>query len=81
MTDSIAAKLHAPLPSQPKSIADLPVQRATSPGTEAQARALYYNTGNAFNQKLAEVPDQSFVDEPARALNPASPTGLINCDR
>jgi gentisate 1,2-dioxygenase len=57
------------------------VQRATSPGTEAQARALYYNTGNAFNQKLAEVPDQSFVDEPARALNPASPTGLINCDR
>jgi len=81
MTDSIAATLQAPLPSQPKSIADLPVQRATSPDTEAQARALYYNTGNAFNQKLAEVPDQSFVDEPARALNPASPTGLINCDR
>ena len=81
MTDSLAETLQAPLPSQPRSIAELPVQRATSPGTEAQARALYFNTGNAFNQKLAEVPDQSFVDEPARALNPASPTGLINCDR
>jgi gentisate 1,2-dioxygenase len=81
MTDSFAATLQAPLASQPKSIADLPVQRATSPGTEAQARALYFNTGNAFNQKLTEVPDQSFIDEPARALNPASPTGLINCDR
>jgi gentisate 1,2-dioxygenase len=81
MTDSLAATLQAPLASQPKSIADLPVQRATSPRTEAQARALYFNTGNAFNQKLTEVPDQSFIDEPARALNPASPTGLINCDR
>jgi len=81
MTDSLAATLQAPLASQPKSIADLPVQSATSPGTEPQARALYFNTGNAFNQKLTEVPDQSFIDEPARALNPASPTGLINCDR
>ena len=81
MTDSLAATLQAPLSSQAKSIADLPVQRATSPATQAQARALYFNTGNAFNQKLTEVPDQSFIDEPARALNPASPTGLINCDR
>ena len=81
MTDSSAATLQATLSSQPKSIGDLPVQRAASPATAAQARALYFNTGNAFNQKLAEVPDQSFTDEPARALNPDNPTGLIACDR
>lgn len=81
MTDLSTPTLPAPLVSQPKSIADLPVQRAASPATAAQARALYFNTGNAFNQKLAEVPDQSFTDEPALALNPATPTGLIVCDR
>jgi gentisate 1,2-dioxygenase len=65
----------------PRSIAEMPVQRAASPTSAAQARALYYNTGNAFNIKLPLVPDDSFVDEPARALNPATPTGLIACDR
>ena len=81
MTDSSISTLQVPLASHPKSIADLPVQRAASPATAAQARALYFNTGNAFNQKVAKVPDQSFTDEPARALNPATPTGLIACDR
>ncbi len=63
------------------SISDLPVQRAASPATAAQARALYFNTGNAFNQKVTEVPDESFTDEPARALHPDSPTGLTVCNR
>ena len=63
------------------SIADLPAQRAAAPQSAAQARALYFNTGNAFDIKLPEVPDRSFVDEPARALDPATPTGLIACDR
>lgn len=65
----------------PQSISDLPVQRAEAPATAAQARARYFNTGNAFNQPAVPVPDQSFTDEPAQALNPASPTGLIACDR
>lgn len=65
----------------PLSIADLPAQRAAAPETTAQARALYFNTGNAFDIKLSEVPDLSFTDEPARALDANTPTGLIACDR
>lgn len=65
----------------PRSIAELPVQRAAAPQSAAQARALYYNTGNAFDVKLPEVPDTSFTDEPARALHAHTPTGLIVCDR
>lgn len=65
----------------PTSISDLPPQRAAAPASAAQARAIYYNTGNAFNIKLSEVPDQSFTDEPAQALADATPTSLIACDR
>ena len=79
--DSPDTTLQEPLAGQMRSIADLPAQRAASPATAAQARALYFNTGNAFNQKQTEVPDQSFTDEPARALHPDTPTGLIACDR
>ncbi len=75
-----AAPPSTPLP-QPRSIADLPAQRAAAPASTAQSRALYYNTGNAFNVKLPEVPDTSFSDEPALALDPHTPTGLIACDR
>jgi len=63
-----------------RSIADLPAQRAAAPKTAAQRTALYFNTGNAFNIKLPPVPDHAFVAEPARALDPATPTGLIDCD-
>ena len=80
-TDAPDATLDAPDSRPPLSISDLPVQRAASPATAAQARALYFNTGNAFNQKVPEVPDESFTDEPARALHPDSPTGLTVCDR
>ncbi|HTO51284.1 MAG TPA: cupin domain-containing protein [Burkholderiales bacterium] len=65
----------------PQSIADLPAQRASAPKTQAEARARYFNTGNAFNLQLPTVPDESFVEEPARALSPDTPTGLIACDR
>lgn len=65
----------------PTSIADLPAQKASAPETPAQSRALYFNTGNAFNVKFSDVPDQSFTDEPRRALDENSPTGLIACDR
>lgn len=63
-----------------QSIADLPPQRASAPATPAEARARYFNTGNAFDVQLPEVPDHSFVDEPARALAPETPTSLLSCD-
>ena len=81
MTDLPDTALQESLAGQIRSIADLPAQRAKSPASAAQARAVYFNTGNAFNQKQTEVPDQSFIDEPARALHPDTPTGLIDCDR
>jgi gentisate 1,2-dioxygenase len=64
-----------------QSIADLPAQRAHTPRSKAEARARYFNTGNAFNLQLPRVPDESFTDEPASALDPGAPTGLIACDR
>ena len=63
-----------------KSIADLPPQSAENPANQAQARARFFNTGNAFNVQLPPVPNAVFVDEPNRALDPATPTGLIACD-
>ena len=65
----------------PQSIADLPAQRARSPNSKAEARARYFNTGNAFNLQLPRVPDESFTAEPAKALHQDTPTGLVACDR
>ena len=65
----------------PQSIADLPAQRASAPKSKAESRALYFNTGNAFNLQLPPVPDESFTAEPARALHRDTPTSLIACDR
>ena len=81
LPDSPETALKESLASQLRSIADLPTQRAESPAIAAQARTLYFNTGNAFNQKQAGVPDQSFIDEPARALNSDNSTGPTACDR
>ena len=65
----------------PQTIADLPVQRASAPRSKAEARALYFNSGNAFMRQPGPVPDDNFVTEPARALHPDTPTSLIACDR
>ena len=46
----------------------------------AEARGRFFNTGNGFNVQLPPVPDRIFTAEPARALDPATPTGLIACD-
>ena len=81
MTNRLDTAPPARAAALPASITDLPAQRAAAPKTTAQSRALYFNTGNAFNIKLSEVPDQSFTEEPARALDQATPTGLIACDR
>ena len=66
--------------AEPKSIADLPAQHAGNSGSEAEARARFFNSGNAFNIKLPSVPNAVFADEPARALNASTPTGFIACD-
>ena len=79
--NSSHATATAAVNAMPTSIADLPPQRAAAPTSAAQARAIYYNTGNAFNIKLSDVPDESFTAEPARALADTTPTGLIACDR
>ena len=63
-----------------QSIAEMPAQRASAPQTQAQARARFFNTGNAFNVRLPPVPDHSFTAEPGIALDPRTPTGLIPCD-
>jgi hypothetical protein len=66
-------------PNRPHSIADMPAQHAMAPATPAEARGRFFNTGNGFNVQLPPVPDRIFTTEPARALDPATPTGLIAC--
>jgi gentisate 1,2-dioxygenase len=63
-----------------RSIAEMPVQRPVAPATPAEARGRFFNTGNGFNVQLPPVPDQIFTREPAIALDPATPTGLVACD-
>ena len=65
----------------PLSIADLLPQRPAAPRSKAESRAVYFNSGNAFMRTFPRVPDDNFIDEPARALDPATPTSLIACDR
>lgn len=65
---------------RPQSIADLPPQEAANPGTQAESRARYFNTGNAFNVQLPPVPNAVFVDEPQQALADDAPTGFVACD-
>jgi gentisate 1,2-dioxygenase len=56
-------------------------QRQATPATAAQARGRYFNSANAFNIRLPEVPPHSFADEAARAMAPGTPTGTIDCDQ
>jgi gentisate 1,2-dioxygenase len=58
----------------------MPAQRTASPASAAEARGRFFNTGNGFNVQLPPVPDHIFTAEPAKALDPATPTGLIACD-
>jgi hypothetical protein len=61
-------------------VSEMPAQHPAAPETAAQSRARFFNSGNAFDVKLPEVPDMAFVDEPATALNPETDTGVIDCD-
>lgn len=66
--------------ARPASIAEMPAQRPAQPASAAEARGRFFNTGNAFNVINPPVPDRAFTDEPRRALDPDTPTGLIPCD-
>jgi hypothetical protein len=61
-------------------IGDMPAQCALAPRSVAESRGRFFNTGNAFNIVNPPVPDHAFVEEPRRALDDATPTGLIECD-
>ncbi|MDB5816836.1 MAG: cupin protein [Rhizobacter sp.] len=61
-------------------MADLPVQLPASPSTAAQARARFFNSGNAFDIKLPPVPAGSFDEVAAQALA-ATSTGWFVCDQ
>ena len=58
----------------------MPVQYAANPGTKAEVRARYFNTGNAFNIQLPNVPNAVFTEEPRMAFSKETKTGLIPCD-
>ena len=66
---------------QKPDMADLPAQHPAAPNSPAEARARYFNSGNAFNIKLPPVPSRLFTDEPARALAEGAGTGFIPCDQ
>ena len=57
-------------------MADLPVQHPAAPATPAAARARFFNSGNAFNVKLAPVPAAAFAPP-----GPDAPTGITPCDQ
>jgi gentisate 1,2-dioxygenase len=75
-----AAALQPPL-----NMADMPVQLPSAPADAAQARARYFNSGNAFNVTLPPVPAHIFRDEAQRALAQqqadAAVSGYVLCDR
>ena len=62
-------------------MADLPVQHPQAPATEAAARARFFNSGNAFNVKLAPVPAADFAAVAAGAMDLDTPTGVLLCDQ
>ncbi len=55
----------------------VPRVQADTPYTE---RARYFDSSNAFALKYPPVPCHQFLAERDRALDPASPTGLIPLD-
>lgn len=56
-------------------MADLPMQHPRAPASAAQARARFFNSGNAFNVKLPEVPARLF------APPPEGRHGVFDCDQ
>jgi gentisate 1,2-dioxygenase len=61
-------------------MADMPAQLPSSPGGAVEARARFFNSGNAFNLKLPPVPAATFLDERDAALA-ATVSGFFACDQ
>ena len=61
-------------------MADMPVQLPASPRGAVEARARFFNSGNAFNLKLPAVPAATFLDERDAALT-AKVSGFFTCDQ
>ena len=61
-------------------MADLPVQEPTAPANAQQARARFFNSGNAFNVVLPPVPARAF-DTVAQAARTATISGWFDCDQ
>lgn len=81
MTETVASIDTGPAGPTPVDMADLSVQLARNPAGPAEARARYFNSGNAFNIKLTPVPGRVFTHEATRALAPDAPTGFVPCDQ
>lgn len=62
-------------------MASLPVQLPASPASDAAARARFFNSGNAFNVKMAPVPAAEFSAVAERALALGAATALHPCDQ
>jgi gentisate 1,2-dioxygenase len=60
-------------------LAEMPVQQPSAPRGVPEMRARFFNSGNAFNVKLAPVPAATFGAEAATAQR--APTGAIACDQ
>jgi quercetin dioxygenase-like cupin family protein len=68
------------MPNDILTMVDLPVQHPAAPQTEAESRARYFNSGNAFKIALPPVPARLFIEEAAAALDPAAPSMMLPCD-
>lgn len=62
-------------PAAVVDMADLPMQHPSAPAGAAQARARFFNSGNAFNVKLPEVPARLFGPPPEGR------SGVFDCDQ
>lgn len=64
-------------------MADMPVQLPEAPASEAAARARFFNSGNAFNIKLPQVPAAAFRNEvdTAQAMRAGNASGFVACDQ
>jgi len=65
----------------PIDMADMPVQLPAAPASAAARRARFFNSGNAFNVKLAPVPARIFTDEAAAVQAEGAATGYHLCDQ
>lgn len=79
MNSTATAAVHdeAAMPAMPATLdmADLPMQHPRAPASAAQARARFFNSGNAFNVKLPVVPAQMFAPPQEGRF------GVFDCDQ